>query len=65
MGNVMVQALTHGRVTSLEEIRTIVRSSVELTRYEPGDDAGRWKDLNERFSELLNKAAVSGGGEGG
>jgi rhamnulokinase len=64
MGNVMVQALARGRVASLEEIRAVVRSSVEVERYEPQGDAGRWRDAAERFSKLLDTAAVSSGPEG-
>lgn len=65
MGNVTVQALARGQVGSLEEIRAVVRSSVEVDRYEPRGDAERWKDVAERFSRLLDTAAVSSGPEGG
>lgn len=65
MGNVMVQALACGQVGSLEEIRAVVRSSVEVERHEPRGDAGRWNDVAERFSELLDTAAVPSGPEGG
>ncbi|MBA4114934.1 MAG: rhamnulokinase [Rubrobacter sp.] len=65
MGNVMVQALARGRVNSLEGIRTIVRSSVEVTRYEPGGDTERWRDIAEQFSKLLDTAAIPGGPKGG
>jgi rhamnulokinase len=64
MGNVMVQALARGRVASLEEIRAVVRSSVEVERYESRGDAGRWRDAAERFSKLLDTAAVPSGPEG-
>lgn len=65
MGNVMVQALACGRVSSLEEIRAVVRLSVEVTRYEPQGDAERWGNVAEHFSKLLDTAAVSSGPEGG
>lgn len=65
IGNVMVQALARGRVGSLEEIRAVVRSSVEVERHEPRGDAGRWNDVAERFSELLDTAALQSGPEGG
>jgi rhamnulokinase len=65
MGNVTVQALARGQVGSLEEIRGIVRSSVEVERHEPRGDAERWNDVAERFSRLLDTAAVSSGPEGG
>ncbi len=64
MGNVMVQALARGRVASLEEIRAAVRSSVEVERYEPRGDAGRWRDATEHFSKLLDTAAVPSNPEG-
>jgi rhamnulokinase len=65
MGNVMVQALARGRVGSLEEIRAVVRSSVEVERHEPRGDAGRWNDVAERFLNLLDTAAVQSGPRGG
>ncbi|HZA43816.1 MAG TPA: rhamnulokinase family protein [Rubrobacter sp.] len=65
MGNVMVQALARGQVGSLGEIRAVVRSSVEVGRHEPRGDAGRWNDVAERFSRLVDTAAVPSGPEGG
>lgn len=65
MGNVMVQALTRGQVGSLEEIRAVVRSSVEVERHEPRGDAEQWNEVARRFSTLLDAAAVPGGPEGG
>ena len=65
MGNVMVQALACGQVKSPEEIRAVVRSSVEVERYEPRGDAERWSEVAERFSRLLDTAAVPNGPEGG
>jgi rhamnulokinase len=65
LGNVMVQALARGQVGSPEEIRAVVRSSVGVERHEPGGDAGRWGDVAERFSTLLDTAAVPSGPEGG
>jgi rhamnulokinase len=65
MGNVMVQALARGQVSSLEEIRAVLRASVEVERYEPRGDAGRWNDVAGRFSTLLGTGAVPGGSEGG
>ena len=56
LGNVMVQALAGGHVESLEEIRTVVRRSVEVSRYTPGNDASRWDELKDRFLEIADAA---------
>jgi len=53
MGNVMVQALARGRVGSLEEIRAVVRNSVEPRVYEPHDGSG-WAEVQERFGGVLD-----------
>ncbi len=42
-GNVLVQALSAGAVSSLQEGRDVIRRSFTLRRYEPGDTA-RWDD---------------------
>jgi rhamnulokinase len=49
-GNIMVQALALGYVSSLSEIRAIIRNSVEIKAFQPGgrDD---WKRAYERFRE--------------
>lgn len=65
LGNIMVQALAHGRVDSLEEIRDVVGSSVETTRYEPRGDADRWREVTEQFSKLLDETTMASDPEGG
>ncbi len=55
VGNVMVQAFARGRVSSLEEIRTVVRRSFETKTYEPGDTRD-WTGLGERFSRIVDAA---------
>lgn len=61
LGNVMVQAYARGYVGSLEEIREVVRSSVELEVYEPGGDVGGWDEAFRRFSGLMNLSLESAG----
>ena len=56
LGNVMVQALAGGHVESLEEVRTVVRRSVEVSRYAPEDEAARWDELKDRFLEVVDAA---------
>jgi rhamnulokinase len=57
LGNIMVQAFARGYVDSLEEIRTVVRRSVEVRTYEPGGSADDWKELRQRFSRIMDTAA--------
>jgi rhamnulokinase len=48
-GNVMVQALAKGYVTTAAEIREVVRRSTELVEYEPRDT----RRYQERYGEYL------------
>ncbi|MEW5901339.1 MAG: rhamnulokinase family protein [Acidobacteriota bacterium] len=52
-GNIMVQALASGMVSSLAELRAIVRNSVVLKRFEPGGATG-WEDALARFEEIVS-----------
>src|SRR5262245_24011275 len=52
IGNVLVQALGLRLVSSLEEIRAIVRNSFELVRYEP-QNPELWQSAYQRFRNLL------------
>ena len=52
LGNVLIQARAAGEIGSLSEIRSVVRESSELTRFEPGDGAA-WKDAARKFAELV------------
>ena len=54
LGNVMVQAYARGYVGSLEEIRDVVRSSVEVQTYAPEGEAGEWDEFFKRFSRLMD-----------
>jgi rhamnulokinase len=50
-GNILGQALALGAVRSLEEIRAVMRDSVELASYEP-DDTRAWDEAFGRFLDL-------------
>jgi rhamnulokinase len=51
-GNILLQALALGHITSIEEGREIVRNSFEPSIYEPGDQAG-WDEAYKRLIEVL------------
>lgn len=53
-GNVLVQAIALGHLPNLQAARDIVRSSMEMTRYEPRDTAA-WNTAYERFEALTCK----------
>lgn len=56
LGNVMVQALADGRVSSLAEIRAVVRASSRPTTFAPATDRARWDHLYSRFVALRRSA---------
>jgi rhamnulokinase len=60
-GNVMVQAMARGQVSSLEQLREVVRASSELKCYEPRD-VGAWREACNRF-ELVLRGSVRRGGK--
>jgi len=47
-GNILVQALATGAVSSAAEVRKVVRDSNEVIRYEPGDKAA-WDDKFQKY----------------
>lgn len=51
MGNLLVQARAEGELSSLSEIREVVRKSSEVKMYQPGP-AGPWESAAERFQNL-------------
>jgi rhamnulokinase len=51
LGNVLIQARTCGEISTLDEIRTVVRESSDLDRYEPRDK-DQWQSADGRLSEL-------------
>jgi rhamnulokinase len=58
LGNVLLQARTAGEVSTLAQIRDVVRASSQMQRYEP-QDAAHWKTAYERFLALRER--VRGG----
>ena len=52
MGNVLTQALAHGRVSSLAQIRAVVAESVRPVEYHPRDPEA-WAAALGRFTALL------------
>jgi rhamnulokinase len=52
IGNVLVQALATGRVSSPAEIRAIIRSSFELRTFSPAPAAATWRDAAARFRQI-------------
>ncbi|MFN0052507.1 MAG: FGGY-family carbohydrate kinase [Planctomycetales bacterium] len=56
LGNVLVQARACGALSSLGEMRQVVRASSDLKRYEPADQSA-WREAYGRFCELLKRPA--------
>ncbi len=54
-GNILVQALALGHLSSLEEGRALVRRSFELPTYEPRHSAA-WDEAYARFLSVLEEA---------
>lgn len=52
LGNVLVQARTSGELSTLADIREVVRNSHELQRYEP-EETEAWQEAYGRFRDLL------------
>lgn len=48
IGNILVQAIATGHLTSLEEARSLVRKSGQITTWEPSNDSG-WDDAYARY----------------
>jgi rhamnulokinase len=51
VGNLLVQAMVLGEISSLEEGREVVRASFETATYEPAPSAA-WREARERFGAL-------------
>ena len=51
IGNILVQAVALGELSSLDEARAVVRTSFEVTRYEP-EETDRWAEAYARWSAL-------------
>jgi rhamnulokinase len=54
VGNIIVQMMALGHLSSLEEGRALVRRSFEVTTYEPGERAP-WDEAYTRFLGILGK----------
>jgi rhamnulokinase len=52
MGNLLTQARADDEIGSLDEMRDVVRRSVQLARYDP-TDSSEWEDAAGRFAELV------------
>jgi len=53
MGNLLVQARSNGEISSLSEIRRIVRESTVVREFQPGGSA-RWEQAFTRSEKLAN-----------
>jgi rhamnulokinase len=56
VGNLLVQAIALGEISSLEETRDVVRNSFSLETYEPASSAA-WEEARERFATLSDARA--------
>ncbi|MDP6447294.1 MAG: FGGY-family carbohydrate kinase [Pirellulaceae bacterium] len=52
IGNLMMQAVAHGDVGSIEEAREVIRDSFAVKRYEPRNTEP-WREAAGRFAQLL------------
>jgi rhamnulokinase len=57
LGNLLVQAMALGEVASLDEVREVVRASVESVIYEP-EAAALWHEARHRFATAVAPARV-------
>jgi rhamnulokinase len=54
LGNVMVQAMAHGMVQSLTEIRRMIRNSFEFKEFIP-ENGSEWNRHYERFLDVCHR----------
>src|SRR4029077_4016932 len=52
IGNILMQAVGRGRLSSIAELRAVVAHSFPVTVYEPRDTAA-WTDATGRFAHLV------------
>ena len=55
-GNLLMQAMSAGRIASLGELRAVVRRNTDLKRYEPSGEAA-WAKTYERFVGIVEAGA--------
>lgn len=60
MGNILVQAVAHGHLGSLSDIREVVRASTDLIVYEPRHQSGEWDEAYGRLLRLMASNAREG-----
>jgi rhamnulokinase len=53
IGNIAVQALATGHLSSFDEARQVIRNSFAVETYQPGDSA-EWNAAYEQFQKLIN-----------
>jgi len=53
IGNALVQFISLGEITDLQQARQIVADMDEVKRYEP-EEAGLWKEANERYRRIVS-----------
>lgn len=64
IGNGLVQAHALGYISSLDEMRQVVRNSSALERYEPARDRGPWIEASERVRDTSASATDEKGAQG-
>jgi len=52
IGNILMQAIGRGKLSSIAELRSVVAHSFPVTVYEPRDTAA-WSDASSRFARLV------------
>ena len=57
LGNLLVQARSHGELRSLADIRTVIRTSREPGLHEPADTQA-WQDARGRFDGICKRKAA-------
>ena len=55
IGNLLVQGIALGEISSLEDARRIVRDSFQLKTYEPEDNA-HWLEARARFAAVTSSS---------
>jgi rhamnulokinase len=54
VGNILIQAIAMGQLSSLEDVRRVVRRSFPVTNYDCKEES-TWRDAYERFQGLIIK----------
>jgi rhamnulokinase len=60
IGNLLVQAMALGELSSLAELREVVRASFDQIVYEPTPSSS-WQEARARFADLRSDANVGVG----